>query len=196
MPKFKSVLSLSVRSLLPAAALAGGAVSAFGQSTLVANSPFAAVGGPSAVAAAPAEAYELAGASIQGADVEVCIYDRQAKHSEWIPVGATSDGIHVISYDPRRDKAVVTVAGAKKELGLRNSTVEASATAQVAQGSDESVPGLPRSPAQPPTTAALLHDQNEARMLVSDLLEIGVQQRKAYQEAKLKAAEAPAQPTN
>jgi hypothetical protein len=34
-------------------------------------------------------------------------------------------------------------------------------------------------------------------MLVSDLLEIGVQQRKAYQEAKQKAAaETPAQPAN
>jgi hypothetical protein len=34
-------------------------------------------------------------------------------------------------------------------------------------------------------------------MLVSDLLEIGVQQRKAYQDAKQKAAsEPPVQPTN
>jgi hypothetical protein len=40
-------------------------------------------------------------------------------------------------------------------------------------------------------------DQREARMLVSDLLEIGVQQRKAYQDAKEKAAaQSSPQPTN
>lgn len=38
------------------------------------------------------------------------------------------------------------------------------------------------------TPEKLAQDQREARMLVSDLLEIGVQQRKAYQEAKMKAA--------
>jgi hypothetical protein len=47
----------------------------------------------------------------------------------------------------------------------------------------------------PARTAA--QEQREARMLVSDLLEIGVQQRKAYQDAKQKAAsEPPVQPTN
>jgi hypothetical protein len=45
--------------------------------------------------------------------------------------------------------------------------------------------------------ASAVTEQREARMLVSDLLEIGVQQRKAYQDAKQKAAsEPPAQPTN
>ena len=40
-------------------------------------------------------------------------------------------------------------------------------------------------------------DQREARMLVSDLLEIGVQQRKAFQDARQKAAAAtPTPPQN
>jgi hypothetical protein len=43
----------------------------------------------------------------------------------------------------------------------------------------------------PAATATPEQEQREARMLVSDLLEIGVQQRKAYQDAKQKAAEAP-----
>ncbi len=48
--------------------------------------------------------------------------------------------------------------------------------------------------APPPAAAAATpeQEQREARMLVSDLLEIGVQQRKAYQDAKLKAATAAA----
>ena len=50
---------------------------------------------------------------------------------------------------------------------------------------------------QPPIAAArqeavapgsAAQEQREARMLVSDLLEIGIQQRKAYQEAKQRAA--------
>jgi hypothetical protein len=38
--------------------------------------------------------------------------------------------------------------------------------------------------------------ETEARMMVSDLLEIGMQQRKAYEDARNQpAASAPAQPT-
>jgi hypothetical protein len=49
----------------------------------------------------------------------------------------------------------------------------------------------------PPSAQNLAQEQREARMLVSDLLEIGVQQRKAYQDAKRKAApESNAQPSN
>ena len=60
------------------------------------------------------------------------------------------------------------------------------------------VPPPPDGPASPPAIAqspeAAAKDQREARMLVSDLLEIGVQQRKAYQEAKQKAAATPQPP--
>ena len=50
-------------------------------------------------------------------------------------------------------------------------------------------------PAPPPGSAAetQLKQETEARMLVSDLLEIGMAQRRAYEEAQRKAAEANAQ---
>jgi len=203
MPKFESPLSGFLRRLrAPALAIAGTLGVAFGQTTLVANSPFAATGGSGSPASAPAEAYELSGSSVEGADVEVCIYDRQAKHSEWIRVGSTSGTLHVVSFDAVRDRAVVTVAGARKDLVLRSDSVasapEAPASSPSVAAGDGSAPNSPGPAGTAPQSAAkLLHDQTEARMLVSDLLEIGVQQRKAYQEAKQKAAaEAPAQPAN
>ncbi|MCX6955696.1 MAG: hypothetical protein NTV51_26425, partial [Verrucomicrobia bacterium] len=50
----------------------------------------------------------------------------------------------------------------------------------------EAAPAKPEAPAKPLTVA---RQEEEARMLVSDLLEIGMAQRKAYEEAQKKAAE-------
>ena len=54
-----------------------------------------------------------------------------------------------------------------------------------------SAPAIPLVPvgSAPAALGSPEQQQREARMLVSDLLEIGVQQRKAYQEAKLKASQ-------
>lgn len=176
------------------------ALGARADSALVADSPFSPSGTASAAAgaSAPAEAYELAGSSVQGNTVVVCIFDRQAKHSAWIGVGETAGGIHVLSFDAQRDRAVVTISGTRKELGLRKATYGAAGpqplphpTAAVAVDTPPPVASpaeVPKTPV-PPTVAE--HDQQEARMLVSDLLEIGIQQRKAYQEAKQKAASQP-----
>ena len=43
-------------------------------------------------------------------------------------------------------------------------------------------------PQPPPAPGSVAQQETEARMLVSDLLEIGMQQRKAYEEAQKKAA--------
>ncbi len=48
----------------------------------------------------------------------------------------------------------------------------------------------PVKPAGPPIPETQLRQETEARMLVSDLLEIGMAQRRAYEEAQRKAAEA------
>jgi hypothetical protein len=191
---------------VPALAALWSAAAAFGQGALVGNSPFMPSGGAAGAASGPAEAYELAGSSVQGSSVTVCIFERQAKRSQWIPVGGISDGIHVISYDARHDKAVVAIGGAIKELTLRKSTVASLGPPQAARAGPvpaetAAPPAMISSatPAGPPPAPATspAQEQREARMLVSDLLEIGVQQRKAYQDAKLKAAsEPPPQPAN
>lgn len=57
-------------------------------------------------------------------------------------------------------------------------------------------PATAAPPPPPPAPGTVAHQEQEARMLVSDLLEIGMAQRKAYEEAQAKAAQtnAPAQP--
>lgn len=179
-------------------ALLGCAGTMFAQ-PLAVNSPFGTSVAGSAAAGATQEAFELAGAMVDGTDVSVCIFERQKKRSQWIPVGGNSDGIQVVSYDDAHDTAVVMIAGGRKQLSMRKDTVASAGPSSSGRGpqvasmaaasagpiavvSTESAPPLPVSAA----TAA--NDQREARMLVSDLLEIGVQQRKAYQDAKLKAA--------
>ena len=204
MPNSETVFRALIRRLrMPAGAALGLAGMAFGQTALVSNSPFAPSGPGGTAAAGAPEAYELAGSSVMGSEVSVCIFERQAKHSEWIPVGGISGGIHVISYDGAHDRAVVSIGGARRELTLRKAAIAAlSPTAATSMA----VAAAPEAPAQPqPSVASAApapsadpaREQTEARMLVSDLLEIGVQQRKAYQEAKQKAATGtPAQPTN
>ncbi len=187
--------------LIPVVGALGIAGSGFGQSSLVVNSPFSPNGTASLGAGAPAEAYELAGSSIEGSDMSVCIFERQAKHSQWIPVGGDVDGVRVISYDPANDTAVVMIAGSRKELSMRKAAVAVlnpaspNRTPQVV--STPAAVSAPIAAAPPEAVGSAAREQREARMLVSDLLEIGIQQRKAYQEAKQKAAAAtPPSPDN
>jgi hypothetical protein len=199
MRNFESMFPRLLRRLaVPVLAVSGLVSPGFSQA-LVGNSPFAGRAG-SGGSAGPAAAYELAGSATQGSQVIVCIYERLKKRSEWIPVGESSGEIQVVSYDAASDSAVVTVDGARKDLVMRQATV-----ASMAPSSDPRVPAaggglvasLVPAPSAPSTPQSVANEQREARMLVSDLLEIGVQQRKAYQDAKQKAAaSASAQPTN
>jgi hypothetical protein len=181
------------------AALASAAV-ALGQAALVGRSPFAPGSGGAGGTGAPAEAFELAGSTVQGADVTVCIFERAAKHSRWIPVGGITDGIRVISFDAAHDTVVVNVGGAIKELTMRKPTVAPLGSSSMAVAAPPAPPPAPiaaDAAATSPSGRNLAQEQREARMLVSDLLEIGVQKRKAYQEAKRKGASEPnAQPSN
>ena len=187
------------RSLwVPAAAALGWAATAFGGPTLVANSPFAPSGTAAGVASSSQEPYQLAGSSSEGSDVSVCIFLQQSKRSLWIPVGGEADGVHVISFDAAHDTAVVTAGGSRREISMRKSVIAsagqpASTRAPQVAVQPESAPAPIAAAAAGPGSEAAAKDQREARMLVSDLLEIGVQQRKAYQDAKAKAAAQPPQ---
>ena len=71
-------------------------------------------------------------------------------------------------------------------------TVPTAAAPAMAEATAPQPPPKPETPATPESQAKA---ETEARMLVSDLLEIGMAQRKAYEEAQRKAAEGNAQPT-
>lgn len=208
-------MTAAFRSLPWAAApFLAAALTAAETSTLPKDSPFAP---PAAVATAAAanEAYEFAGVSVIGPKTIVNIYEKAAKKGRWIAVGETSDGIAVARYDGAREEVVIRAGGSEKTLPLRKATqrtaaaslppspaaftvaaapaapaaVPASGAAAIAEGVPAPLP--PQSP--PPAPGTVAHQEQEARMLVSDLLEIGIAQRKAYEEAQKRAAEQAAQ---
>jgi hypothetical protein len=188
-----SAVTLSGRLCLAVFAAGCCTIGSFGQTALVGNSPFAPSGNAAVQGSAPAQDYELSGATSEDQQVSVCIYERQAKRSEWIPVGGNVDGIHVISFDNNHDMAVVMVGGQRKEITMRKAKIAKSESAVAPRPAfvADNTPAAPIASAPqplPPAATAPEQEQREARMLVSDLLEIGVQQRKAYQDAKLKAA--------
>lgn len=161
----------------------------------------------------PGENLEFAGISSVGNRTDFIIHDKSAKKSFWIGVGETKNGVALVSHDPRRDILTVTTNGLQKQLPLRKASTTAGrgtpAPAPIAfqqpspSSADISVsnalpppaqpqptlpppPGSmePKSPSGPNTPEVIVKQETEARMLVSDLLEIGMAQRRAYEEAQ------------
>lgn len=131
--------------------------------------------------AAAKDSLEFTGVIVTGKTVLLNLTDTQAKKSFWIGIGKSEEGIEAVGYDRRQDAATVKVRGETKRLVMKQPVVVGSSGASAAI-----VPVAPAVPLPPPSTPA--EAEREARMLVSDLLEIGMQQRKAYEEAQRKAA--------
>jgi hypothetical protein len=129
------------------------------------------------------EGYELVGVIRSGKDTMVGITNTQENKSLWIPLGKTKDGIEVVSHNPQNDEVIVRVNGVLKTLSLRAATIKSGGSSMPVFASAP----LPQVALKSLTTQA--EQEREARMLVSDLLEIGMQQRKAYEEAQKKAAQ-------
>lgn len=165
-----------------------------------ADSPFL----PRTTAASPvekagAEAYVLSGYVANGRGGLLSVTRTADKRSFWIPVGNTVEDITAVSYDPQLDQAVIRVAGQALTIALRKAAaVQAGLTpAPIAATSSAVSPGPaavskpdPNLPPQPPLPApgTPAFAEREARMLVTDLLEIGLEQRKAYEAAQREAA--------
>lgn len=175
------------------------------------QSPFAPPGTPTSESGAtPAETLEFAGVSSVGKRTDLILHDREAKRTLWIGVGESKAGIQVVAYDSRREQAILKVNGADKVLPLRKGSkpkgglVAAPAPVTAPDAPPPGVvfaqpfPGLgqPEAIGDSPTTlkpvppAAPQRQEAEARMLVSDLLEIGMAQRRAYEEAQRRQAQA------
>lgn len=178
------LLSLS-RLLRVGAFLPFVAFAAHAQSNLQKSSPFVPL--TSATTANPSGAkYQLGGMMNQGKDTLVSITRVSDKQSFWVPVGGTVDEVTVNSYDPATDQAIITANGEKLTLTLRKPTV---VTGAVATNSPQHAPeSVAVTPPLPPPSGPPEVQEREARMLVTDLLEIGQQQRKAYEEAQKQAA--------
>jgi hypothetical protein len=156
------------------------------------DSPFLPPAGAAKGGAQPlSNPYELTGTSKTSRETKVCIYDAQARSSHWIAVGSAYGDVQVVSYDPASDRAVINVHGSRMSLDMRKAVVsKLPGFATAPSPKPVSGPVVLRSAGPPAQTqsAETLKQEREARMLVSDLLDIGMQQRKAYEEAQ-KAAQ-------
>lgn len=195
-------------------------------SALSKDNVFRPPGSAAAASAAANETLEFAGVSSIGSRTELIFYDKATKKNHWIGKGETKEGITVLNYDARREEAIVTINGTQKTLPMRQPaagkpgapiralppvatgfnvstpaplpTVVTPAAAPVTPTPDAApMPAPPNTPPPAPTTPeAVAKAETEARMLVSDLLEIGMAQRRAYEEAQRRAAEGNANPPN
>jgi len=174
------------------------------------DSPFAPAGTPAGLAiTASSETIEFAGVTTIGKDTSLVFFDKLSKKSHWLKKGETNAGITLVNYDAGQEKAVVRINGGEKVLPLRKgkgATGPGHVVAPVQTGFNTPAPEpvvangatvatpppvtpAPVVPSGPPTPETQAKQETEARMLVSDLLEIGMAQRRAYEEAQRKAAE-------
>ncbi len=172
-PSFRMTLALLLAGLTVAAQ--GG--------ELPSSSPFLPPTGRAAGAQA-VSTYQLGGMMRQGADLMVSITRMSDRHSFWIPVGGTVNEVTVLSCNADREEVTIRAGGEQLTLTLRRAIVQEggnSVPLPVSEGSAVATAPLPP-PVGPPEV-----QEREARMLVTDLLDIGQQHRKAYEEAKRKA---------
>lgn len=200
--------------LLPIVAFAAAASWAFAAEPAGAGkkSPFLPVVPAGTAAVTADETIEFAGVSVVGTKTDLIFHDKASKKNRWVPLGETVEGITALNYDARREQAVVKIDGAQKVLALRKASGPVNAPSPVTvmpaaagfsvppptnlvppAATDAVATAAPQTPPAGPQTE-VQKQETEARMLVSDLLEIGMAQRKAYEEAQRKAAEAEAQP--
>jgi hypothetical protein len=136
---------------------------------------------------------KLVGVSKIGKDTLVCLRLPTGK-SAWIKVGTQVEGLGVLSYDPVKQETIVQVGKTTHLLSLANVSTLKAAPAQPAppKASPPAIPDVgPAGGKLPPVTPLVTREEQEreARMFLTDIMEIGMRQRKAYAEAKRKADE-------
>lgn len=194
------------------------AETSFAQAPAISN-PFSAPAASPGTAAATQDGIEFAGMSEIGKEVHFVFVDKAAKKSRWVKEGETTEGISIVRYDPRVEQVTIRYNGSEKTLSMRKAAgtprTPGHVVAPLTPAAGFAVPGpapLPMPAAPQPATVAdngvqvgapaaipapsapqtpQAKAETEARMLVSDLLEIGMAQRKAYEEAQRKAAAGP-----
>ncbi len=140
---------------------------------------------------------QLSCITIISAKTYVCLTETSTKKSRWLAVGAKVDAIEVVSCSPEKNEAVVRVNGESQTLTLRKADLSKASYSISSSNAPGSVSGAPAQPAEKADDIAAKltplvtreEKEREARMLVSDLLDISMRQRKAYEEARKKADE-------
>ena len=109
----------------------------------------------------------------------VCITEVAENRSQWIKLGESSSGITVTGFDAENNAVSISHAGQSMNLVLKVPTFDPSEL-----NAYQPMGALPSAGVAVPVAVTNEEKEVEARMLVSDLLEIGLIQRKAYQKAK------------
>ncbi len=167
-----------VRQRLALALVAASFAAVAGADELSVDSPFSPKGNGTVNSEQSSQGrYELVGMIATSKQTLVGLTDKTSHHSVWIPAGKISEGVEIVSCDPKQDRAVIRVDGMLQTLVMHAS-------------SPNGIGSLPHPSgpiAVPPpqvATGPQAQQEQEARMLVSDLLEISQQQRKAYEDSK------------
>jgi len=181
--------------------------------SLQTNSPFAAAGsGPTASTESQALAtIEFTGVFVLGNKPSFSLRDTATNRSFWIDLGQTVEGVTATAYDAESHSVTITGRGGVRTLGLKEARiVNAPVPPAVATSSAPASAAVPATPAVPPRQLTIAEQlppnltpqqrqqrtqEIEARMMVSDLLEIGQQERARYQEEQRRRTAAPATPT-
>ncbi|HVU34613.1 MAG TPA: hypothetical protein VHE61_14355 [Opitutaceae bacterium] len=154
------------------------------------DSPFAQAGQPAASNSMGGSNLEFAGVSSLGPKVMINLYDKQAKRGFWVQVGKSDGAVTVENYDDAHDVVVIRENGIERTLPLRPPSAVENGPAPTAVPLPAAAPmvAAPAVAAAPAPPLSQARQEEEARMLVSDLLEIGMAQRRAYEAAQRKAA--------
>lgn len=178
-----------IRSFAISAALVGSLLLSF--DLVAAQSPFKPAGPP--VPEAPTgtrnpdlEALQLSGISALGPEFRFNLFNIHTNKSFWIGMNRTVSGYTVTSYDSQNSSVVVEHNGASRSIALRKASF-------IAQGpvTPLAAPLVPVEPfvpipdsvegvdeiKNPQTPDEIKQAEYEARMLVSDLLQISMQER-------------------
>lgn len=190
MPRRLAVLTLNL--VCVSAGLCLSSAVAYAQNASK-DSPFLPPSSAAPAGQAASAGYALTGMTVVGKDTLLSVTNQSDKRSTWVAVGKTVGDITAISYDAAEEKAVIRAGGQNYTLVLKKGAVlpgpAVSFSPPVSQAPAAAPPPTPAAVEVPQGNLSAQEEKEmEARMLVTDLLEIGQQQRKAYAEAQRQAA--------
>jgi hypothetical protein len=156
------------------------------------TSPFLPAGAGLTAAAASNDAYQFTGVITSASQTLLGFTNTRTRQSCWLAVGGGNNELSVLGYDPASGAARLRIGAETTTLTLRKAAIVDAPN--VFFQNPSAPPGTlgftPLSRSAAALSAAA--QEREANALVGDLLTIGIQQRKAYEDAKKKAAEAAA----
>ena len=196
-----------MRKIVPVLAFFTGATLVFGGvETLKQRSPFLPPAAPQAADANNAlSRIELTGIFSLDGKPRFSVRDAATGRSLWIALGETQEGLKVKSYDDKTASVIVEGRGTSRRIVIREATVKtagppppvpmpsvgsSNAPVQVAQQPQPVItPKLaPGKPKPAPRDPKIVQQERDARLLVSDLMEISIQERKRYEENQRRVA--------